>query len=431
MWALLAEEGGAMGFVDWLKDLFRPKLVRDVSRLDRESASLDAVQEVVRLESGPLKPGHRRVVRRDARLLPKPKQKGLRTKRKKWMGAGEARRLFSGTLRTRNRHIRDLLPDEAQLRHYGLPLWRTEEDVAAALAIPVKELRFFSIHREAERVPHYVTFSIPKRSGGRRLIMAPKRRLKALQRKLLPLLVDKLPVSTHAHGFRTGRSIRTGAEPHVGKAVVLKMDLADFFPSVTSVRVRGLLIALGYGYPVAALLATLMTEAERQPVELNGVRFHVPVGPRACVQGAPTSPGLCNAMVRRLDLRLAGLARKHGFTFTRYADDLCFSGGSLEALQELRAGAKRLIETEGFRVNEAKTRVARRGRRQQVTGVVVNETLGLSRQERRKLRAAIHQAHKQGVAPEAAARIEGRLAYLSMLNPAQAAALRKRWKPSG
>ncbi|WP_245682560.1 hypothetical protein [Archangium gephyra] len=99
-------------------------------------------------------------------------------------------------------------------------------------------------------------------------------------------------------------------------------------------------------------------------------------------------------------------------------------------MKDLRAGAKRLIETEGFRVNEAKTRVARRGRRQQVTGVVVNETLGLSRQERRKLRAAIHQARKEGAPPEAAARIEGKLAYLSMLNPEQAAVLRKRWKPS-
>ncbi|HYO52606.1 hypothetical protein [Archangium sp.] len=210
MWAPAMEEGRAMGFVDWLKGLFRPRLF--------------------------FKPGHRRTVRRDPRLLPKPRQKGLlRKKRKKWMGASEARRLFAGTLRTRNQHIRDLLPDEEQLQRLGLPLWRTEEDLATALGISVGQLRFFSIHREAERVPHYVTFSIPKRNGGRRLIMAPKRRLKALQRKLLPLLVDRLPVSGHAHGFRAGRSIRSGAEPHVGKAVVLKMDLADFFPSVTYV----------------------------------------------------------------------------------------------------------------------------------------------------------------------------------------------------
>lgn len=111
----------------------------------------------------------------------------------------------------------------------------------------MKELWFFTIHRERERQPHYVTFAIPKRSGGKRLIMSPKRRLKAIQRKLLEVLVEKLPLSENAHAFRRGRSIRTGAEPHVGKRFVLKLDLKDFFPTVTCARVRGLLIAYGYG----------------------------------------------------------------------------------------------------------------------------------------------------------------------------------------
>src|SRR5262249_7761884 len=147
---------------------------------------------------GPLKEHHCRRALRDKRLLPKIKsparQLGL-TKRKKVMSAGEAERLFGGTMRTRNRNTRDLLADEKQLQRYGLPLWKTEQDVAAALGIPLKELWFFAIHRERERQPHYVTFAIPKRSGGKRLIMAPKRRLKAIQRKLLELLVSKLPVS--------------------------------------------------------------------------------------------------------------------------------------------------------------------------------------------------------------------------------------------
>ena len=133
-------------------------------------------------------------------------------------------------MRTRNRNLRDLLTDEEQLNRYGLPVWKTEEDVAKAIGISLKELWFFAIHRERERQPHYVTFAIPKRSGGKRLIMAPKRRLKAIQRKLLELLVGKLPLSEHAHAFRRGRSIRTGAEPHVGKRFVLKLDLKDFFP---------------------------------------------------------------------------------------------------------------------------------------------------------------------------------------------------------
>src|SRR5262249_54344595 len=198
-------------------------------------------------------------------LLPSP----LRLRTKKYLPADEARRLFSGTLRTRNRQLRDLLPDEEQLQRHGLLVWRTEEDVAAALGISVKTLRHFSIHRDAERVVHYTSFAIPKRSGGERLIMAPKRRLKALERKLVERLVRRLAGSEQAHGFRAGRSVRTGAERHVGRRVLLQMDLKDFFPSVTFARVRGLLIALGYGYPVATTLAVLMTESQRQPVDVE------------------------------------------------------------------------------------------------------------------------------------------------------------------
>src|SRR4051812_2916410 len=179
----------------------------------------------------------------------------------------EARHLFAGSRLTPNAQLRALLPDEAQLKRYGLPLWRTETDLAKALGISEKELRFFSIHRQAERVCHYVTYTIPKANGGRRLIMAPKRRLKALQRTLLAKLVKKLPVSDHAHGYIDERSVRGGAEPHVGRKILVQMDLKDFFPTITYGRVRGLFIALGYGYPVAAAMAALVTEAERQPVE--------------------------------------------------------------------------------------------------------------------------------------------------------------------
>src|SRR5690606_5854168 len=121
----------------------------------------------------------RRLALRDFRLLPKNKAKGeLRSlvllKRKKVMPKEEADRLFGSTLRTRNRNLRDLLTDEAQLARYGLPLWRTEEELAAALGLTRKQLWFYSTHRERERHPHYVAFSIPKRNGGRRIIMAPK-----------------------------------------------------------------------------------------------------------------------------------------------------------------------------------------------------------------------------------------------------------------
>ena len=136
-------------------------------------------------------------------------------------------------MRTRNTVLRDLVADEAQLARHGLPLWRTEDDVAEALGISLKQLRFFAIHRETALHSHYVSFTIPKRSGNPRVILAPKRRLKQLQRRVLDLLVRKLPVSEHAHGFQRGRSIATSAAPHVGRAVILSLDLKDFFPSVT------------------------------------------------------------------------------------------------------------------------------------------------------------------------------------------------------
>lgn len=405
----------------FLKRLFMPK--RNVSRLGVEGDAVEITEEVIDTSGKPLKEGHLRRAWRDKRLLTKSRL----WKRKQVMSKEEAARLFSGTMRTRNRKLRDLLPDEEQLKRHGLPLWKTEADVAAALGISVKELYFYAIHRERDRFFNYIRFAIPKRGGGHRVIMAPKRRLKALQRRLLELLVNKLPVSEHAHGFRAGRGTRSNAEPHVGQKMVIRVDLKNFFPTVTFGRVRGYLIALGYGFPVATSLACLMTEAERQPVELeNGTLVHVPVTNRHCVQGAPTSPALCNALVMKLDRRIAGLARKFGVNYTRYADDLTFSG-PLDHKQAfgLTQAVRRIVEAEGFIVNADKTLLLSHARRQTVTGAVVNQTLGLSRQERRRLRAMLHHEsqgkplHDAEKQPATSAQLHGKLAYLKMLNAEQ------------
>jgi RNA-directed DNA polymerase len=419
-----------MGLFQWLKSLFAPgPVVRDVSGLTRDAVGDHAAtrQEVVDTSGQPLKPGNLRRTIRDPRLLPKPKpSQALRWVRPKpkILPRDEADRLFSETLRTRDRNIRDLAPDVEQLQRQGLPVWTNEGEVAEALGLTVKQLRHYSIHRQRETTLHYVTFAIRKRSGGQRLIHAPKRRLKAIQRSLHEQLVSKLPVSPFAHGFRKGRSVATNAAPHVAKPVVIKLDIADCFPTIHVGRVRGLLIAYGYSYPVAQTLAVLMTEPPRQPVEIDGKLFHVPVGPRVCVQGAPTSPALCNAILRRLDHRLAGLARKHGFDYTRYADDLTFSGHDLTKIKLLITIAARIAREEGLPLNLKKTRVLRAGQRQTVTGVVVNKTVGLSRQDRRRLRATLHQ-RRQANDPDPLKdrQLQGMLAYLLMLNPTQAAAL--------
>jgi len=382
----------------------------------------------------PLKAGNLRVALRDERLLPAqaPSEHTVtaRRPRKRYFTADEARRLFSATLRTRNRNLRQLATDEAQLARYGLPVWLTEAELAASLELKPTTLRHYSTHSAQDTCAHYVTFAVPKRSGGERLIMAPKTRLKRLQRQLNAMLVSKLPVSEFAHGFLGGHSVRTNAEPHVGKAVILRLDITDFFGTIHFGRVRGLLIAVGYGYSVASVLAALMTEAVRQPVIVGETRFFPPIGPRVCPQGAPTSPGLSNAIVAKMDRRLAGLARRYGFAYTRYADDLTFSGNDIAGAHALRLLAARVVEEEGFKVNQRKTQIRRNGSRQTVTGVVVNDVLGLSRQERRRLRAAIHRYVKASAAgngnPAQLARLDGKVAYLSMLNAVQARRLAAR-----
>ena len=392
---------------------------RDVSLLDMEG---DAIDETIDLSGKPLREGHLRRGLRDQRLLPKvwKRRHGPRGSKPRFFSKHEAQRLFGQTHRTNNRAIRDLTSDPEHLERLGLPRWETEEELAGALGIPLHTLWHYSIHRDMERCPHYVTFAIPKRNGSERLIMAPKSRLKAIQRQLVELLVNRLPLHEAAHGFRQGRSTRTGAECHARKNVVIRVDLADFFPSVHFGRVRGYLVACGYAYPVATTLAVLMTEAERQPVEVEGAVYHVPVTGRYCVQGAPTSPGICNAITRKLDNRLNGLARKFGFEYTRYADDLTFSGADTAKAPTIIRLVESIVRSEGFLLNPAKTRIMRRGRRQSVTGITVNDVIGLSRKERRITRAALHHEKQNPSGSAGERRLAGKLAYLRMLNPEQA-----------
>jgi RNA-directed DNA polymerase len=409
---------------------FKKAPVRDVSTVGGTGAATFKA-ETIKL-GGPLQPHHHRQALRDERLLPKPPlgpdyySKWPRPPRPRYLKKDEANRLFGPSLRTSSRDVMDLAIDEAQLKRYGLPIWKSEADIAAALGVKLGHLRHYSQHRYREVISHYVAFAIPKRSGGERIIHAPKRKLKAILRTLDKLLVSKLPVSEHAHGFVKGRSIATNARPHVGKPMVVRFDIKDCFPTLHFGRVRGLLIALGYSYPVAATLAVLMTEAPRQPVEAEGKLYQTPIGPRVCVQGAPTSPGLCNALLLRLDRRLAGLAKKRGLAYTRYADDLTFSGPEAE-IKKLLGLVPKIAAEEGVPINPEKTRIMRQAGRQVVAGVIVNKDMGLSRQTRRKLRAALHQGAKGGKA--ASASLDGKLAYLHMLNPDQAARLREAAHP--
>jgi hypothetical protein len=283
----------------------------------------------------------------------------------------------------------------------------------------------------------------PKASGSARLIESPKPRLKDIQRRLLDEVLAPIPPHDAAHGFRAGRSVRTFAGPHAGRRVVLKMDLRDFFPSVTSARVVAVFLTAGYPEPVARLLAGLCTG--RVPRVVWGLPGAPGPGPDAwrlarlyrlphLPQGAPTSPALANLCAYRLDARLAALACASGAAYTRYADDLVFSGGPdfEKSIPRFVVHAGAVAIEEGFEVNTRKTRVMRRGGRQRVAGVVVNDRPNVARDGYDRLRATLNNCLKTGPRvqnrdghPDFRAHLAGRVAHVAMLNPARGEKLRE------
>jgi hypothetical protein len=303
--------------------------------------------------------------------------------------------------------------------------------LAEAMGLTLPELRWLAFHREAAEKVHYTRFTIPKRSGGERAIWAPMPKLKAAQRWILRSVVERLPVHGNSHGFLADRSIATNAAAHTGSKIILKVDLKDFFPTVTLRRVKGIFRRAGYRDPIATLLALLCTEAPREIVEHEGKTYYVALGPRCLPQGAPTSPGLTNTLCQRLDRRLTGLATRFGWRYTRYADDLTFSlpdgHEGKPRLGALLGSIGRIAVDEGFHVHPDKTHVARKGARQKVTGLVVNGA-GAPRVPRvlkRQIRAAVHNLArgKPLKAGETPARLAGYAAYIHMTDPALGAKL--------
>jgi RNA-directed DNA polymerase len=288
--------------------------------------------------------------------------------------------------------------DAARLAERGLPALATPEAIAAAMGVEVAELRFLAFSRRVSHVSHYVRFALPKKTGGVRVISAPMPRLKAAQEWLLRNVLDRVEAHEAAHGFRAGRSIATNAAPHAGADVVVNLDLETFFPSISYRRVRGVFRAIGYSEAAATTFALIATAFDVEEVTLDGRRYYVAVSERRLPQGAPTSPAISNLLCRRLDRRLAAMAEGLGFAYTRYADDLTFSasGDRLAGICNLLARARAIVAHEGLVVNESKTRVLRRSRRLEVTGLTVNDRVAVPREMLRRFRATLFQIEKDG-----------------------------------
>lgn len=324
--------------------------------------------------------------------------------------------------------------DVARLETNGLPKLETATDLAKAIGIDEGSLAWLSYHRGVATIDHYHRFTIPKRSGGTRTISSPKGRLRIAQSWVQNEILTKLNLHDAAMAFRPGRSILDNAKLHQNRAIVIRLDLKDFFPSIGFKRIKGLFESFGYNEGIASILALLTTEAPRATILLDGKRKYVTIGQRQLPQGACTSPALTNILCRKLDARLTGLAKAFNFTYTRYADDCVFSTDNGEAnLGTFLAPIRKIIENEGFVVNAEKTRIMRPQNRQAVTGLVVNEQPHISREDMRKFRAFLHNYERDGakVATEklgknALSYAKGYLSFIQMVSPDKAAQLKQK-----
>ncbi|TVT19483.1 reverse transcriptase family protein [Amycolatopsis acidiphila] len=295
-----------------------------------------------------------------------------------------------------------------------VPRWTTFDDCAAALDLTPGELAWFADARSWNRragtaLRHYRYRWLATAGAGIRLLEQPKPRLAELQRRVCRHVVGALPVHEAAHGFRRGRSAITCAAPHAGRALVVRMDLEGFFPAVSARRVRSLLELAGYPAAVAAALAGILTTAapvdvlaaapdgRRDPARTrllnNLASTHLP-------QGSPSAPAVANAVTHHLDRRLAGLARTLGVRYTRYADDLAFSGDATLPLHRLLPGVRLIVRDEGFRLRESKTSVTGTHQRQRIAGLVVNSSPAAARPDYDALKALLHNRVRTGPQPQ-------------------------------
>jgi len=257
----------------------------------------------------------------------------------------------------------------------------------------------------------YFDFEIPKRLGGHRKIYCPVEGLKAIQRCLNLVLSCVYKPQQSAHGFTSGRSIKTNAIVHAGSYYVFNVDLKDFFPSIDQARVWKVLqlepfnlksndggLTKRQQFEIASIISgicctnMLVDRIDDKGNLVNGLRNVLP-------QGAPTSPLLSNVICQRLDLLLNGIAKRFGLKYTRYADDITFSSlhNVFQSHSPFSRELRRVITEQGFRINEEKVRLQRSAYRQMVTGLIVNERVNVPKKFIVSLRKSLYLWETYGI----------------------------------
>jgi len=385
------------------------------------------------------------LVRQSLELYPRPPHD-----RPRELAATIATRPAAAKARHARPMFQPLAPTRMLTNRWRLPVLDDLGALADLLELTPGELDWFAdprgLARTTNAVPlqHYRVGHRVARSGTIRVLEAPKPRLRRSQRFLLDELLSQIPPHDAARGFRPGGSVHSYAAPHAGRPVVLRLDLEAFFASVSVARVYGIWRSAGYPEPVAHRLAGLTTSvlplaAWRvipRPADEQLHAAHWRLGRRLAAphlpQGGPTSPALANLAAFGLDVRLTGLARSWGGRYTRYADDLAFSGGP-----GWRNGTSRILEVieeivrdEGFRLNPRKTGVMPRGGRQMLGGLVVNERPRVARGEVDLLRAILHNCRVHGPSSQNRAGVPafeehllGRISWVAQHDPVRGARL--------
>lgn len=256
-----------------------------------------------------------------------------------------------------------------KLNMLGLPVVQSLDDFSVQTHISKYTIYQLSFHSDK----YYKTYEIPKKSGKKRTICQPSKKLKGLQSWILVNILNKIQVSSSCKGFRKGSSTYDNALPHKGANTVLNMDLKDFFPTVNSKQVYNTFKTIGYNKLVATIFTNICTYNDSLP------------------QGSPCSPMLANLSAWTLDLRIQGYVGKRGINYTRYADDLSFSGLNPSKVVKIIPMINEIVTDENFKINKDKTRIAGSARAKIVTGLVINdESIGIGKQKYKYLRAKIH-----------------------------------------
>ena len=225
---------------------------------------------------------------------------------------------------------------------------------------------------------HYYKAKLPKKSGGYRNLSVPDEVLKTIQKRIADVLLIHMPVSRYAKAYRFGSSTLRNAKHHVGKQMVLKLDILHFFDSIRYSTVKDIVFPEEiYAEPLRILLTMLCYHKDALP------------------QGAPSSPAITNIILYEFDEQIGQWCRERGIAYTRYCDDMTFSGDfdPAEVIRFVRLELKKL----GFLLNEQKTRIQRSAQQQSVTGIVVNEKLSIPADYRRKLRQELYYCRKFGI----------------------------------